>query len=58
MEKLERYETCVVTHRKIMNLMAFRSTQINRLTGVDSDELMLIFNEDYNDLIKEVEKRF
>ena len=39
-----------------MNLIAFRSIEINRLTNINSDDLFNQFNNDYQELKKEIEK--
>ena len=55
-EKKEDYEKCKVKYDFIMNLIAFRSIEINRLTNINSDDLFNQFNNDYQELKKEIEK--
>jgi hypothetical protein len=55
-EKKEDYEKCKIKYDFIMNLIAFRSIEINRLTNINSDDLFKQFNNDYQELKKEIEK--
>jgi hypothetical protein len=55
-EKKEDYEKCKIKYDFIMNLIAFRSIEINRLTNINSDDLFNQFNNDYQELKKEIEK--
>lgn len=55
-EKEENYERCKVKYDFIMNLIAFRSIEINRLTNINSDDLFNQFNNDYIELKKQIEE--